>query len=82
MLPNEFLSQGEFTFVLSLLEHVPSAVDVRQHLAFTRQVRLLVVGAHAALQREEQHLQVALLHEPEEKTESLQTIIKIKTNKN
>ena len=64
-LPNKFLAQSEFALVFSLLQVVPCSVDVGQHLAFARQVRLLVVGAHTTLQREEQHLQVALLHEPD-----------------
>ena len=64
LIPDKFFSERQFAFVLGLLEAIPGVVDVAQHLAFHREVGLLVVGAHAALQCEQQHLQIALLHEP------------------
>jgi len=62
--PDEFISQRKFTLVLGLLQCFPRSVDVGKHSAFTRSIRLLIVGPHFALNGEEQNFQIALLHKP------------------
>jgi len=62
--PDKFISQCQFTLMLGSLQCFPRTVYVRQHLAFTWSIRLLVVGSHLALNGKQQHLKVAFLHKP------------------
>ena len=62
--PDKLIPQCKFTLVLSPLQFFPRPVDVGEHLAFTWSIRLLIVCPHLALNGEQQHLKIALLHKP------------------
>ena len=63
LLPDQLLPEGQLSLMLGLLQPLPGLVDVRDGLALLGEVGRLVVGPHLGLQREQEDLKVALLHE-------------------
>ncbi len=63
-IPDQFLSEGQLSAMLSFLQSVPGTVDVRNQFALFGEVWLLVVGSHFALQSEKQNLEIPFLDKP------------------